>query len=398
MAFIPVGIIREGLCYPSFVDASAKRIRHIIFVAHLWVCIPFLVMWITIPSTHDKIPTAAFQNIQAFLALVTVYLAFRSWLAFRNPPKLEWEYVFPPIDVAVVSALIWLGNRDPLSNVGLLYLFPLAQAAGTLNIRWSIAVAAMVLVGAALATHGLRSEEPFNAFFRYYFIFVVASLFTQLALASAKLREKMSLDRDRKHMAMEIHDGVQAHLMTLSKQLELAEMIAVQNPERAKELASEGRETARLAADELRFLVKRMRGQTRQGGFIPALQNFIHNVTSRHELSGNFEVVGQEKILPVELEHTAFRIAQEALTNAVRHAGASEITTIVGFEATHLTLTVKDNGRGFDSNVESEGLDGMKTRSQVIGGSLTISSHPGSGTQVLATLPYDFTPTEKARE
>ncbi len=355
-------------------------------------------MWFTIPSTHDKISNASFQNIQTFLAIVLVYLAFRSWFAFRNPPKLEWEYVFPPIDVAVVSMLIWLGNRDPLSNIGLLYLFPLAQAAGTLNIRWSIAVAAMVLVGAALATHGLRSEEPFNAFFRYYFIFVVASLFTQLALASAKLREKMSIDRDRKHMAMEIHDGVQAHLMTLSKQLELAEMIAVQNPERAKELASEGRETARLAADELRFLVKRMRGQTRQGGFIPALQNFIHNVTARHELSGKFEVIGQEKILPVELEHTAFRIAQEALTNAVRHANATEITIVVAFEPTHLHLTVKDNGTGFDCKIESEGLDGMKTRAQAIGGTLNLISNTQSGTQVEARLPYDFIPTEKNRE
>ncbi|MBI1334913.1 MAG: hypothetical protein GC165_18760 [Armatimonadetes bacterium] len=379
-------------------DARAKRIRHIIFVAHLWVCIPFLAMWFMVPSTHDKIPVAAFRNIQTFLVAVIAYLAYRSWLAFRNPPKLEWEYVFPPIDVAIVSALIWLGNRDPLSNIGLLYLFPLAQAAGTLNVRWSIGVAAMVLVGAALATHGLATEEPFNTAFRYYFIFVVASLFTQLALASAKFREQMSLDRDRKHMAMEIHDGVQAHLMTLSKQLELAEMIAVQNPERAKSIASEGRETARLAADELRFLVKRMRGQTLQGGFIPALQNFVHNVTSRHELTGTIDVVGQEKILPVEVEHTAFRIAQEALTNAVRHARATEVTVTLAYQPTELELTIRDNGVGFDPTIQSEGLDGMKSRAQRLGGDLSIQSEPGQGACILCRLPYDVPAGAQARE
>lgn len=379
-------------------DARAKRIRHIIFVAHLWVCIPFLAMWFMVPSTHDKIPVAAFRNIQTFLVAVIAYLAYRSWLAFRNPPKLEWEYVFPPIDVAIVSTLIWLGNRDPLSNIGLLYLFPLAQAAGTLNVRWSIGVAAMVLVGAALATHGLATEEPFNTAFRYYFIFVVASLFTQLALASAKFREQMSLDRDRKHMAMEIHDGVQAHLMTLSKQLELAEMIAVQNPERAKSIASEGRETARLAADELRFLVKRMRGQTLQGGFIPALQNFVHNVTSRHELTGTIDVVGQEKILPVEVEHTAFRIAQEALTNAVRHARATEVTVTLAYQPTELELTIRDNGVGFDPTIQSEGLDGMKSRTQRLGGDLSIQSKPGQGACLLCRLPYDVPAGAQARE
>lgn len=348
---------------------------------------PFLVFWMAVPWAHDKIPSASFRNIQAFIAIVVAYLLYRTWLAFKDPPKLEWEYIFPPIDVAVVSMLIGLGNRDPLSNIGLLYLFPLAQAAGTLNLRWSVAVAGMVLVGAALATHGLRSEEPFNAFFRYFFIFIVASLITMLARASARLREQLGVTRDRNQMAMEIHDGVQAHLMTLSKQLELAELVAVQNPVRAQEIASEGRETARLAADELRYLVKRMRVQSLHGGFVPALQNFVHNLTSRHDLTCKFEVTGEERPVPVETEHAAFRIAQESLTNVVRHAKATHVNITVTYGPDSFGLTVRDDGIGFDPSIESEGLEGLKLRAKEAGGSLIIHSQPSKGAQIEAAFP-----------
>jgi len=348
---------------------------------------PFLVVWFAVPSAHEKIAPDDFRNIQAFIIVVLAYLLTRTWLAFKNPPKLEWEYVFPPIDIAVVSTLIALGNRDPLSNIALLYLFPLAQAAGTLNLRWSVAVAAMVLAGAALATHGLRSEEPFNALFRYFFIFVIASLITMLAQASSRLREQLSLTRDRNQMAMEIHDGVQAHLMTVSKQFELAELLATQNPARAKEIASEGRETARLAADELRYLVKRMRVQSLHGGFVPALQNFVHNLTSRHDLTSSFDVVGEELPVSVEAEHAAFRIAQESLTNIVRHSQAQHVSITVSYCQRSLGLVIEDNGIGFDPSQESEGLEGLKFRAKEAGGSVVIHSEVGKGTRIEATLP-----------
>lgn len=377
---------RGSLCYSLLVDARPRRTRHLIFCAHLLACVPFLVFWIIVPWAHDKIPDPNFQQIRAFIGIVVVYLLFRTWLAFKNPPKLEWEYVFPPVDIAVISTLIWMGNRDPLSNIGLLYLFPLAEAAGTFNLRWSVAVAAMVLVGAAMATHGLRSEEPFNAVFRYFFLIVLASLITLLARASSRSREEISVTKDRNHMAMEIHDGVQAHLMTLSKQLELAEMVAIQNPNRAKELAAEGRETARLAADELRYLVKRMRSKSLHEGFVPALQNFVHNLTSRHEIASSFNVIGTPHDLSVEVEHAAFRIAQEAMTNVVRHSQASNVVIEVCYEPTSMTMTIADDGVGFDCSIESEGLDGLRSRAASVGGTLNLESSPGS-TKVVAKLP-----------
>lgn len=354
-------------------------------MAHLWACIPFLVIWMTIPAAHKGIPDPDFSKIQGFLWIVITYLLARTWLAFRDPPRLAWEYVFPPIDIAIVSMLIWLGNRDPLSNIGLLYFFPVAQAAGTLNTRWVALTAGLCLLGTWLATHGMRTEEPYNTAFRYFFIFVLGSLFTLLARAAASLREQLGIARDRNRIAMEMHDGVQAHLMTLSKQLELAEAMASAKPERTAELAREGSETVRLAADELRYLVNRMRAPALERGFVPALRTFVDTVCKRHGLEYEFHIEGEERQLSRDTEHAAFRIAQEALTNVVRHSGAGRVRVGVAFGVDELRLSVQDDGKGCDPNVDSEGIEGMRRRARDIGGMLTLIAD--SGTTVEAALP-----------
>lgn len=367
-------------------------------MAHLWVCMPFLMYWMAVPSAHRGIADPNFAQIQVFLVVIAIYFIVRTFLAFKDPKSLPWEYVFPPIDVAIVSALIWMGNRDPLSNIAMLYFFPIAQAAGTMNTRWVAAVAGMILLGAALATHMMSTDEPFNAAFRYFFIFVLGSLVTMLAKAGASLREQLGIARDRNRMAMEMHDGVQAHLMILSKQLELAKNVAMVNPARASQLVQEGSETARLAADELRYLVNRMRAPSLGPGFLPSLRTFVDTFLTRQGLVYSFEVTGTEKILGRETEHAAFRIAQEALTNAVRHAQATKIDVEVRFTPESVILTIIDNGIGFDPSIESEGLDSMKRRAKGVGGVLNIvPGHPG--TRIEADLPLSpVLPKKKGNE
>lgn len=342
-------------------------------------------MWVFVPSAHAGIPDENFRKITGFLGAVIIYLLVRTALAFRNPSWLKWEYVFPPIDIAAVSMLIWLGNRDPLSNIALLYFFPIAQAAGTLNTRWAVTVSCLVLVGAALATHGLRSDEPFNTVFRYFFLIVLGSLVTLLAKASAELREALSVARDRNRMAMEMHDGVQAHLMTISKQLELAEAVGDKNPGRVTELAKDSRELARLAADELRYLVTRMRAPSLEQGFVAALKGFASNLTTRHGLELEFVESGECVGLDRETEHAAFRIAQEALTNTIRHARATRVIVTIRFEPERVILSIRDDGIGMTEGQESGGIEGMIRRAVDVGGTVNVIGL--GGTEVVAQLP-----------
>jgi len=93
-----------------------------------------------------------------------------------------------------------------------------------------------------------------------------------------------------------------------------------------------------------------------------------------------------------EVETTAYRIIQEALTNVARHAGVTNATVRIRAKADLLVLQVEDRGRGFDqgevpAGQRSIGLSGMRERVELIGGLLTIESRPGAGTLVTAELP-----------
>ena len=95
-------------------------------------------------------------------------------------------------------------------------------------------------------------------------------------------------------------------------------------------------------------------------------------------------------ILPAEHENTFLRIGQEALTNAVRYSGAARIVLRLRFGDDWVTLNVRDDGRGFDVAErvgKGFGITGMHERVAALGGSLTIDSQPGEGTEVSATLP-----------
>lgn len=90
-----------------------------------------------------------------------------------------------------------------------------------------------------------------------------------------------------------------------------------------------------------------------------------------------------------EVESSAFRIAQEALTNALRHAGARQADVRLWEEAGSLCLSVKDDGRGFDPQAQAEGfgLSGMRERALLLGGDFMLDSSPGLGTEIRARLP-----------
>lgn len=370
---------------------TPAQVRHLIFLAHLWVCAPFLIVWLYVPEVRREIPVESLGKLMVAVPAICLYLLVRTALAFRPPAWLNWEYVYPPVDVALVSLLIWLGNRDPLSNVALLYLLPVAEAAGTLKVRWAAAVAFFAFVGVALATHGLQTDEPFNTWFRYFLLLILASLITSLGAAAAKLREQLGVARDRNRIALEMHDGVQGHLITAASQLELAQHLLRPNPDRASEVLGETREGVRQAADELRFLVQRLRAPSLAQGFLPSLKQYAHHFCSRNGLDLTFEVLGEEAALGPERENALFRIAQEALSNIVRHARASSVRLELRFEPGRVRLTVEDDGVGFEAGRVPEdgshaGLESMSQRAREAGGSASISRREEGGTRVVAEV------------
>ena len=381
----------DQVALPSEERAASKQ-RHFIFLGHLALCAPFLIIWMLDPHQRTGIsPESYSASLFPTILVALGYLGARALLAFRDPPGLKWEYLFPPLDVAIISTLMWKGDQNPLGHVSLLFFFPLVEAAGTLSVGWSISVAGMVVGGAAVASHGFQSTDPFPTIFRYYFFIIVASLAAFLARASSAYRQQVSVAQDRNRIALEMHDGVQAHLVTIASQMELASRLAERDPEQTSQIARESRDSARLAADELRYLVHRLRAPSLEDGFVPALQQFAHNLCSRNRLDLDFAVEGDLRTLGPDTENALFRIAQECMTNAIRHSGAHKIDCKLVFKASSVSLEIADNGCGFDSHrrntSDHNGLESMKDRARALRGDFKIESKIGSGTHALVEVP-----------
>ncbi len=397
------GTVRRWKSVTSWLAGlSDRRSQHLVFLAHVWLFAPFLVMWLRDARMQEILGQEAVSQLEPVVALVVLYLGIRTWLAYRDPDWLKWDLVFPPIDVILITAILCISHRGPMSNIALLYFLPIVEAAGTLSVGWSGAVALMVVAGTVLSTFfglgaqpllaastlkELWNDQALNVVFRLYFLLVLASLMTYQALIAAGMRQKLAVAADRNRIAADMHDGVQGHLITIASQLELLSRLAAKDPARVAELARDARDMARMGADELRFLVQRMRAPALSEGFIPALQQYAHNLCSRHELRLEFSVEGVSGAIEPEEEAALFRVFQEALNNVVKHASASIVCVTLRF-GTEVELRIRDDGIGFDQQAlaNSEGLEGMSDRMEKLGGVVTVTSNPQQGTIVEARI------------
>ena len=129
-------------------------------------------------------------------------------------------------------------------------------------------------------------------------------------------------------------------------------------------------------------------------GLLAALLWHFERYTAQTAIKVNFRHAAlAEKRFSPELETAAYRIVQEALTNAARHSGAKEVDVYIHAGPKALVIQVEDNGAGFDVNKalasrSSSGLTGMQERAALISGEFVLSSNPGRGTQLRAELPF----------
>lgn len=129
-------------------------------------------------------------------------------------------------------------------------------------------------------------------------------------------------------------------------------------------------------------------------GFTAALQRLVSGIQEKHglmiEIAGG-DLPGDER-LPGDVETTAYRVTQEALTNIVRHASAQSASVLVAVARGHVRVVIEDDGKGFDAanpSVLGFGLRSMNERAALVGGTVRVSSVPGTGTTVVLDVPLD---------
>jgi signal transduction histidine kinase len=209
---------------------------------------------------------------------------------------------------------------------------------------------------------------------------------------------------ERQRIARELHDGTGQTLTALGMGLRgLVDTIAI-DPTRASQHAGHLQELATGGLDDLRRMLNGLHPpQLDDLGLVSAIRSLGREVSEHSGLSVKVlnEMQGCE--VPAEMRMVLFRIAQEALTNVLRHAHASEVSIRLVCDGNLVEMEVRDNGQGFDDKMINRdpsrlnlGLLGMSERAALIGGTFLVESKPGAGTLIRISVPLRMQETGHA--
>jgi signal transduction histidine kinase len=218
-----------------------------------------------------------------------------------------------------------------------------------------------------------------------------------VALQASRARILSGEERVRREIAGHLHGPVQGRLLALRAQLDELLRHDGMPSGSASRLGEIISDMGNVIQSDIAVLSRRLFPAIVRRGLIPALQSLGDQFESTLVLTIRFpdEFAAAERddsnLVPERTRLVAYRIAYEALTNAVKHAGGSNVSIAVDLpDARSVRLSIQDDGPGFDSDVvlEGLGLTAMRDYAEAVGGECTISSHPGRGTLVLAHLPF----------
>jgi len=194
-------------------------------------------------------------------------------------------------------------------------------------------------------------------------------------------------------MAREIHDTLAQSFVGVSVQLELASQLLAQSQiPAAHQQIDRTRAYVRDGLAEARRSIWDLRAITAQNTLPTRLTNLLER-SNTEPLTTHLNIGGTYRPLAPNVEDEVLRIAQEALANAARHAHATHISVDLRYHSTRLTLTITDNGRGFQTTDDSLparghfGLQGMYERAAQIDAQLTVESSQGKGTTITLDAP-----------
>jgi len=198
---------------------------------------------------------------------------------------------------------------------------------------------------------------------------------------------------ERNRLAREIHDTLAQGLAGISLQLETAEalMDAQADPQRVRRTISQALSLARANLEEARRSVLDLRPAPLEGRDLPdALSEVLSTLPNPGRVKIDLNIEGERRRLPARLEAGLFRIAQEAMTNVVRHARAKTARLSLNYSTDRIQLIIEDDGEGFDPQDIPPGrfgLVGLNERAHMLGGNLILESSPRGGTRLEVTLP-----------
>ncbi len=339
------------------------------------------------------------------------------WLVAILPGDLRWQAGYLVLQSGVALALALL-TRSEFVIFG---LFPalIGISVGVLRTRRLAAIAILVYLG--LAAFSIASIQGWGALAGWAWVAIPVTIFTvvyvELFMRQAEARaraqalladletahlqladyaarvEDLTLAAERQRMARELHDTLAQGLAGLILQLEASDShLEEGRPARAQEIVQQAMGRARETLADARKAI----GDLRMAAEGPedleaAILLEVERFTTATGIPCELEISLLER-LPAEISDHASRIVSEALANVAQHARASRVWLQIATDAAELTLSVRDDGQGFEPELVARaghyGLVGMRERARLAGGTMALDTMPGRGTSLTFVLPF----------
>ena len=300
---------------------------------------------------------------------------------------LSFLYAFLPF-IAVMQ-LGWLAGLFAGFSVWILYVFRISRiypwwSQNILHVDAFLTFHIMLGFTLTMAIVVLREKRSRQQ---------TENLLKELKQSNQQLRdyadqiETLAIIQERSRLARDIHDTLGHYLTAMSIQLEKATVFFEQKPDAARASMQQSKLLADEALREVRHSVGVLRSAAQTFSLQDALERMINRIQSNN-LTVRLDVIGDADTLPDPLLMSLYRAAQEGLTNIQKHANASEVLLRVCVESQSVTMLIQDNGRGFiDQPSQGYGLHGLRERLRLVGGTLDITSQPGTQTQLKILIP-----------
>lgn len=208
----------------------------------------------------------------------------------------------------------------------------------------------------------------------------------------------LAVAEERGRLAQEIHDTLAQGLTAISLQLELADSYLPSRPEQASPVVRRALELSRQNLDEARRSVLDLRAaDVHQMSLPDAISQLLRRLGDSTDLTFEFRNEGVSGRLSARVEVGLYRIIEEAVENARRHSGARLVSVTLSEDGANVSAVIEDDGQGFDPEAlasqdagsDGYGLVGIRERARLLGGSLTVSSNPGTGSRLRVVVPYE---------
>ncbi len=237
------------------------------------------------------------------------------------------------------------------------------------------------ICGLAMAVFVVRSLD----------IFHVETDHRMAAMEHARL-----LAEDHARIGRELHDGIIQQIYATGLSLEVARQMVGEQPTQAQARIQTAMQTLNTTVEDIRRYIFDLRAAEQSRELESVLESLVREVRLDTLVEASLEVVGQRCcILSPQQSSNIAQIAREALSNVVRHAGATQVTVNLSYLGTQTRLSVADNGRGMElDGLENgykagHGLANMRSRALLLGGTLEIESEPRRGFRLVVTIPCE---------